>query len=1007
MGTPSYMAPEQAGGKAIGPLCDVYALGAILYECLTGRPPFRAATDMETLMQVVSDEPVPPRQLQSKTPRDLETICLKCLNKEPARRYESAAALADDLGRWQRGEPVRARPPSLAYLLGKQLRRHRVPVTAAAVVLLATVIGVVVSFLQISAALEQEKEAKGEAQDREQKLKATLAEKETLLSEGARAYCELSDREFRNKNVPGSLNWLLRAYEVAPADDPLRPSYRHLLAARARSLERLLVHGDKVAAVAFSPDSTRVLTGSADRTARLWDAATGQPLGEPLRHEGAVNGVAFSPDGKRLLTASDGTARWWDAASGQPLGEALHCENTICTVALSPDGRRLLTASEALGLDGRLLTPPFDGTVRLWDAASGQPLGEPLRHKGVPWAPSVVFSPDGRRVLAGGDKYTAGLWDAASGEQLQVLRHNGPVVSVAFSPDGRTALTGSMDGAARLWDTATGQQLHLLPHATKGEPEERDKFPTDIWVGVAAFSPDGRTVITGGMNKLARLWDVATGQPRGEPLRHQKEVCAAAFSPDGRAVLTGSGDGTVRLWDAANGQQLADLPGHDQWVSAVAFSPDGRRVLTGSGDGTARLWDLAAGAPLGQPFRDAKGSEVPAVAFSPDGRKLLLVGYLSNVVRVWDVASRQLLGQPFRPDKQVVQVAFSPDGRSVLTVCGDARGQLWDAALWDAASGQRLHVLHAKDHVFRAVFSPDGRRVLTAQRDGTTQLWDAASGQPLGEPLRHDRAGGAAAFSPDATRLLAGFLDGTVRLWDIASGEPLGEALRHQDMVRAAAFSPDGRRVLTACEKTARLWDAATGQPLGEPLRHDQWVKAVAFSPDGRSVLTGTAGDSLKLRPSVLQLWDVATGKPLGESLYRGGWMDVNAVAFSPDGRTVLAAIGDAAVLWEVVAPAPDEPARLRAWVAVRTGKLFDDRGILRPLPQAEWLQHWQELNTNGGDWEPQPDDRAWHLFRADDAEFTQRWFAAAFHLNWLPKIDPDNANLRSRRDNAETHLKR
>jgi WD40 repeat protein len=259
----------------------------------------------------------------------------------------------------------------------------------------------------------------------------------------------------------------------------------------------------------------------------------------------------------------------------------------------------------------------------------------------------------------------------------------------------------------------------------------------------------------------------------------------------------------------------------------------------------------------------------------------------------------------------------------------------------------------------------------------------------------------AVAFSPDGTRVLTGSSDKTARLWDAASGQPLGEPLRHEGEVLAVNFSPDGRSVLTGSgDGTARLWDVATGKPLAV-LHPEGPVSQAVFSPDGRSVLTGSWDGAA---PGPARLWDVATGKLLGEPVRHGN--RVLAAAFSPDGRCVLTGIWGAR-LWEVAAPAPDEPARLHAWVAVRTGKVFDDRGILRQITQAEWLKHWQELDANGGDWEPRPDDRRWHLLQADEDEVARQWFAAAFHLSRLLKNDPGNVDLRSRRNKAETHLKR
>jgi WD40 repeat protein len=1026
MGTPSYMAPEQAGYKpdaqarSIGPAADVYALGAILYECLTGRPPFRAATALDTLMQVISDEPVPPTQLQSKVPRDLETICLKCLNKDPARRYDSAAALADDLGRWQRGEPVRARPPSLAYLLGKQLRRHRVPVTAAALVLLATVIGVVVSFVQISAALDREKEARGTAETKEQAAQDSLAKEQKALADlkaqfsaVARGFCDRSDLEFRTGRVADSLNSMLRAYEVAPADDPLRQSYRHLLAAQSRSLGKVLVHGDRVRAVAFSPDGSRVLTGGWGSMARLWHAASGKPIGEPLRHERTVSAVAFSPDGRTVLTGSaDSTARLWDAATGQPLGTPpLRHQRTVSAVAFSPDGRTVLTAGQdgtarlwdaasgqqlhvlnqggsvaaaVFSPDGRAaLTGSSDRTARLWDVASGKQL-HVLSHDSL--VSAAVFSPDGRTVLTGSWDNTARLWDVTSGEQFRVLRHKAMVRSIAFSPDGRSVLTGSYDNTAGLWDAASGKSLHVFAH--------------DYYVDAVAFSPDGRAVLTGSWDHTARLWDVATGKPVGEPLRHEDYVDAVAFSPDGRAVLTGSWDQTARLWDAPTDTPLRHLLRHHGMVISAALSPDGRMALTGGGDNAARLWDTTTGRQLHDLRHE---STVQSVAFSPDGRAVL-TGSADKTARLWDVATGRQQGESFRHDHAVRSVAFSPDGRTVLTSSGDNI-----VRLWEAASGKQLQALPHPGPVPAEAFSPDGRTVLTGCVDSGARLWDAATGKQI-YLLTHEGPLTAAAFSPDGRTLLTGCTmraggditsnlgGGTALLWDAATGQQR-QVFHHDSWVLATAFSPDGRAVLTiSTDNTARLWDAATGQLLGQPLRHERAVAVAAFSPDSRTVLIGGH--------NMAQLWDVATCKPLGEPLRHDS--AVRQVAYSADGRTVLTAgTGGPARLWEVVAPAPDEPARLHAWVAVRTGKAFDDRGILRQLSQAEWLQHWQELEANGGDWEPPQDNRRWHMLQADEAEAAGQWFAAAFHLNWLLKSDPDNADLRRRRDNAQSHLKR
>ncbi len=514
--------------------------------------------------------------------RDLETICLKCLEKDPRRRYASAHELAADLNNWLDSRPITARRVGSTERAWLWCKRNpwlagAAGSTAAAIVAVA-VISTVFAVEQtraknrITGLAVNLRSSLDESQRLGGELKTSLNESYTRL---ARLDFERAGNAFeKGQTGPGLLRLVQSWRSAIAAGDP---GWQHTARAALSGWQRQLVeprsilfHEEAVVAIAFSPDGKTILTGSADNTARLWDAATGQPIGLPMQHQGHVSAVAFSPDGRAVVTGSeDKTARLWDAATGRPIAPTLRHEMAVTCVAFSPDGKTVLTGSR-------------DWTARLWDAATGQPIGSPMPHQGFVYA--AAFSPDGKIVLTGGwqDK-SARLWDATTGQPIGTpMSHQGGVQDVAFSPDGKSVLTGiyrTASSTARLWDVATGQPI--------GNP-----MPHEQGVLAVAFSPDGKFVLTGSEDKTARLWDAATGQAIGTPMAHRGPVRhAVAFSPDGRIVLTGSGDNTARLWDVATGRPLGPPMEHSGPVLSVAFSPDGRSVLTGSSD-TARLWDV-------------------------------------------------------------------------------------------------------------------------------------------------------------------------------------------------------------------------------------------------------------------------------------------------------------------------------------------------------------------------------------------------------------------------------
>jgi WD40 repeat protein len=938
LGTPSYMAPEQArGGKHAGPAADVYALGAILYELLTGRPPFKAATFLETLEQVRSAEPVPPGRLQPRLPRDLETICLKCLEKEPTRRYE-AAALTEDLRRFLAGEPIRARPVSRAERLWRWCRRNPIVagLTASVVTLLiAVTVGAMLAAFKQRRLAEEAEHARDDAVAARVAERAQRRQAEELLE---RQYVARAVRLMDDGDPFGALPWIVEGLRLVQGDAAREEMHRFRLAAALQYRPRFVhvwFHDGPVSSAAFSPDGGRVVTASNDQTAGVWDAATGR-LHATLRHRAGVKYAEFSPDGGRVVTASlDRTARVWDAATGR-LHATLEHQAGVEYAKFSPDGGRVVTAGS-------------DQAARVWDAATGR-LHATLEHRArVRYA---EFSPDGGRVVTASDDRTARVWDAATGRPLtEPLQNSGVVFHAAFSLDGNRVVTASYP-TARVWDVATGRRVATLEHITN--------------VNHAAFSPDSRWVVTASRDNTARVWEAATGRPRTPPLRHDGHVSRAAFSPDGSWLATAGGDGIVRVWDAATGQPDSPALRHSGPVKCVAYSPDGSRLLAASDDETARVWDPAGPAPI---ILEHHGALVYHATFSPDGRRLATASW-DRTARIWDaITGRPLPAQPLRHDGEVRRVTFSPDGGRVVTASLDRTARVWDAAtgrpvtgplshgdqvlearfspsgdrvvtasrdstarVWDAATGRLHATLDHQAGVEYAEFSPDGRRVVTAAADRAARVWDAATGQRImtlehSGPVRH------AAFNPDGRRIVTA--SGTAaQVWDAASGQRVGASLGHKGDVERASFSPDDRRVLTASvDGTARVWDAVTGQPRTPPLRHDGWVVHAAFSPDGRRVITASMDGSARV-------WDAATGEPVTPALPHAS--NLWHAAFSPDGRRAVTT-GLTAQLWEL--PFEDRPVGDLVLLAqVLTGLEMRAAGQFVPLESARFRADWATL---------------------------------------------------------------
>ncbi|MES2924457.1 MAG: protein kinase [Verrucomicrobiota bacterium] len=1001
IGTPLYMSPEQAEMTSldVDTRSDIYALGVLLYELLTGRTPIdnttMAKAGMDEIRRLIRevDPPKPSQRLKTldgneltsmakrrhtepaKLPGalrgDLDWIVMKCIEKDRARRYDTANGLALDLQRHLKNEVVIARPPTAGYLLGKLIRRHKVAFAAGAAIAAALLIGIAGTTSGFIRARQQRDVAEKATEAARLARQEAEANEQLAAKSERKAAASATDARYQltrlhvatgtQANERGdpftALLWYVRAWQGDP--EPAREAaHRMRLGAVLDGMPRLagvcfhtvgvddveidpagqrlvtrtmdregklgdiayiwdyaasklatppLVHAGPVRFAGFSPDGTFVLTASEDSTAVIWNAATGRKL-RTLNHDAPVLAAAFAPDGKTFATAAGAKVTFWNPATGEPAGTAIECPGLVYGLQFSRDGSRLLTADRG-------------GHARVWQSATGQAVGQPIPHR-VPteeeeafYKPRPALSPDGERILACVDR-DAKLVQAHEVATGRLLWEDGADDHVlAWSHNGQQALF-SVDGKSTLVvDSDTGKRVHEYGHP-RSSP----------WV---ALTPDDQTLATGISGGGIYLWNAKTGESLGPPLQCADFLHGMRFSPDGKRLIASSQDGTARVWELA--PESSTVPyAFDCGQAHLAIFADGSSA---SPDGRTRFHPDAAGGTLEranpkQSLRLEHAAPVTASRFSSDGRRLAT--FASNSVRVWDAVT----GEPLGP---VVPVDLGFDLQPELEISQD---------------GQRVAVIY--------LGHANSTAPLPAKRPAAAIVWDAAGRRLFTLPSRIDsspRIFGVkqddsvvadATLSPDGRIIVATVRSsGEMSTFDVDTGKRLCRAQVCRGYVFKPVIHPDGRSaVIGASDNIAREFDVFTAAPFGPALRHPLRPEGSAIDLDHRKIAT-VAGRGLRI-------WDAKTGDVLvivaiRAAIRAGCW-------FSRDGTTVQFMEGKAWKQFRLPSCLGSQDA-VRHAAALLTGHFLDANDSLGDVGPNEFMENRASYRKAWLDWLGLPDD--------------------------------------------------